>query len=231
MQAVKSNVSRRRVLGSALTLGAGTAIGATLSFPAVSLPLATGGRADLVHDELIRQLKEAVRAMRGDRPGEAARTVASTLRMLAAHYKASGLDEAFKSGLRAAIARDGRDAVLRWEANAEMAAAEARRFGVTEPPSRGPFNLVERERALEGMLENGCTIALLAAAAELARLAPQLDRTPAMPVGSRRCPATNAIVFAVEYVAAASCVIRPSFCAAFMGALLSLKTGLFLVGC
>src|SRR5262245_32783448 len=103
MQAVESNVSRRRVLGSALALGAGTAIGTTLSFPSAGIPLAAAGRADLVHDELIRQLKAGVRAMRGERPGEAARGVASTLRVLAAHYQAGGADDQFKSGLRAAV--------------------------------------------------------------------------------------------------------------------------------
>ena len=117
MQAVEFNVSRRRLLGSALVLGAGATIGSTLSFPSLGVPLAAAGRPDLVHDELIRQLKDGVRALRGARPGEAARGVAAVLRLLAAHYQATGVDADVQKRLRAAIARDGRDAVLRWEAD------------------------------------------------------------------------------------------------------------------
>jgi len=57
MQAVESNVSRRRLLGSALTLGAGAAIGSTVSFPSAGAALAAAGRQDLVHEELIRQIE------------------------------------------------------------------------------------------------------------------------------------------------------------------------------
>jgi hypothetical protein len=231
MQAVESNVSRRRLLGSALTLGAGTAIGATMSFPTVGVPLAAAGRQDLVHDELIRQLKEGVRAMRGSRPGEAARGVAATLRLLAAHYRGNGLDEQFKSRLRAAIARDGRDAVLRWEMDPAMFAAEARDFGVTVPVPREPFALAQRERALDDMLKNGCTAALLAAAGEISRRASQLDRMGLTPVAARQCGSTGGMVLSLELIAAASCLINPILCAGFMGAYLGLKVGLWIAGC
>jgi hypothetical protein len=126
MQAVESNVSRRRLLGSALTLGAGAAIGSTVSFPAMGGAVAAAAGQDLVHDELIRQLKAGVRGLQGARPGEAARSVAATLRLLAAHYRATGVDEQFKTALRKAIARDGRDAVLRRDMAPAMFAAEAR---------------------------------------------------------------------------------------------------------
>src|SRR5436190_8337588 len=153
MQAVESNVSRRRVLGSALTLGAGAAIGSTMSFPSSGAALAAAGRQDLVHDELIRQMKESVRALREGSPGAAARSLAATLRVLAAHYQSAGVDTQVKNGLQTAIARDGRDAVLRWEAGAAMRAAEARDFGVADLAlPREPFNLAERERALDALL-------------------------------------------------------------------------------
>jgi hypothetical protein len=126
-------VSRRRLLGSALTLGAGAAIGSTVSFPSIGVPLTAAGRKDLVHDELIRQLKTGVRGMGGERPAEAARTVAGILRILAAHYQSTDQDARFKTRLREAVARHGRDAVLRWEREATMLAAEAREFGVATP--------------------------------------------------------------------------------------------------
>jgi hypothetical protein len=227
MQAVESNVSRRRLLGSALTLGAGAAIGSTLSFPNVGVPLTAAGRPDLVHDELIRQLKEGVRALGGARPGEAARTVAGTLRLLAAHYQAGEVDAQVKKQLRAAIARDGRDAVLRWEADAAMFAAEARNFGVTVPVPREPFNLAAREHALDGMLKHGCTNALLATAAELTRLAPQLDRMGTTPIARRQCSGAEGMAYSLEFVALASCLVNPILCAGFGGAYFGLKLSLY----
>jgi hypothetical protein len=231
MQAVESNVSRRRVLGSALALGAGAAIGSTLSFPAIGVPLAAAGRADLVHDELIRQLNEGVRGMSGVRPGEAARSVAATLRVLAAHYRASGVDDNVKKRLRAAIAREGRDGVLRWEVDQSMRGAEARNFGVTVPLPREPFNIAERERALEAMLKTGCTPALLAAAAELTRMAPQLDRLPMSSVARRQCSGAQGMAYSLEFVALASCLLNPILCAGFGGAYFGLKLALWYFGC
>ena len=232
MQAVESNVSRRRLLGSALTLGAGAAIGTTLSFPSIGVPLTAAGRQDLVHDELIRQLKDGVRALRGARPGEAARSVAATLRLLAAHYQANGVDTQIKTQLGTAITRDGRDAVLRWEANAAMRAAEAREFGVADLPlPREPFNLAERERALQAMLAHGATPALLAAAAELTRLAPQLDRMGTTPVARRQCPGAQGMAYSLEFIALASCLLNPILCAGFGGAYFGLKLSLYYFGC
>jgi hypothetical protein len=232
MQAVESNVSRRRLLGSALTLGAGAAIGTTLSFPSVGVPLTAAGRQDLVHDELIRQLKDGVRALRGARPGEAARSVAATLRLLAAHYQANGVDTQIKTQLGTAITRDGRDAVLRWEANAAMRAAEAREFGVADLPlPREPFNLAERERALQAMLAHGATPALLAAAAELTRLAPQLDRMGTTPVARRQCSGAQGMAYSLEFIALASCLLNPILCAGFGGAYFGLKLSLYYFGC
>jgi hypothetical protein len=231
MQAVQSNVSRRRLLGSAMTLGAGAAIGTTLSFPSGGVPLAAAGRQNLVHDELVRQLKQGVEGLRGARPGEAARSVAGTLRVLAAHYKATGVDDQFKTGLRKAIARDGREAVLRWESEASMFAAESRRFGVTVPLPREPFNLAERERALDAVLKQGATPALLVAAAELTRLAPQLDRMGTSPIARRQCAGATGMAYSLEFIALASCLVNPILCAGFGGAYFGLKLGLYFAGC
>src|SRR5690349_8155714 len=126
MQVVQSNVSRRRFVGSALTLGAGATAGALVSFPRPEVAAAAGQTGqNAVHNELLRQLKAGVRGLRGARPGEAARALASTTRLLAAHYQASGLEAELKGNLEKALRRDGRDAVLRHEAG-EMFDAEAR---------------------------------------------------------------------------------------------------------
>jgi len=232
MQAVESNVSRRRLLGSALTLGAGAAIGSTMSFPSAGVALAAAGRQDLVHEELIRQMKDGVRALRGGTPGAAARSLAATLRVLAAHYQSADVDAQVKNGLRTAIARDGRDAVLRSEADAAMRAAEAREFGVADLVlPREPFNLAERERALEALLAHGATPALLAAAAELMRLAPQLDRVGVTPITRRQCSGTTGMAYSLEFIALASCLVNPILCAGFGGAYYGLKLSLWYFGC
>src|SRR5262245_22284836 len=129
MQAMQSVVRepvlpRRRFLGSAATLGAGAAIGASLSWPSAAVTAAPGGGRDLVHEEVVKQKKEGVRALRGPRAGEAARRLASTLRVLAAHQKATG-DADLQRRLQAAIRRDGRELFLRAEADPRMLAAEA----------------------------------------------------------------------------------------------------------
>lgn len=232
MQAVESNVSRRRLLGSVLTLGAGAAIGSTMSFPSPDVALTAAARQDLVHDELTRQLKDDVRALRGTRPGEAARGVAATLRLLAAHYQTSGVDAQIKTRLRAAIARDGREAVLRWEADPRARASEARDYGVADLPlARAPFNLPERERALDAMLARGVTPALLGAAAELTRLAQDLDRVSFTPVARRQCSGAEGMASSLEFVALASCLLNPALCAGFGGAYVGLTLSLHLFGC
>jgi hypothetical protein len=231
MQAVESNMSRRRLLGSALTLGAGAAIGSTLSFPSIGVPLAAAGRPDLVHDELIRQLKHAVGAMGGARPGEAARGAAGTLRLLAAHYRATGVDDQLRTRLRAAVGREGRNTVLQWEVDATALSAQARRFGITVPLPREAFDLTARERALAGALTHGCTPALLATAAELTRLAPDLERRGVTAVAARQCADVQGTAPRLEFIALASDLLDPSLHAGFDGAYLAFKLSLYMLGC
>jgi len=225
-------LARRRFLGSAAVLGAGAAIGTTLSFPSMDAPLVAASRQDLVHDELIRQLTQSVRALRGGRPGEAARSTAATLRLLARHYHAGGVDGDVQKRLRAAIARNGRDAVLRWEADAATRAAEARRFGVADLAlPREPFNLAERERTLDAMVARGVTPALLAAAAELTRLAPELDHAGVTPIARRQCSGVQGMAYSLEFVAQAAAYLKPILGTGFDGAYFGLKVSLWYSGC
>jgi hypothetical protein len=231
MQAIASDVPRRRFLASAATLGAGAAIGSTVSFPATTMTAAAGSDRDLVHDELVRQMKAGVRALRGPRPGEGARALSSTLRVLAVHFQTKGVDEDLKTRLRAAIARDGRDALLQHDPDAAMLAAEARDWGVDVPLPRDPFDPAARDRALREMLDSGATPALLTAAEQLARLAPQLDRQPASLVARRQCSGATGMAYSLEFVALASCLLNPILCAGFSGAYFGLKLGLYFAGC
>ncbi|HWN84394.1 MAG TPA: hypothetical protein VNN99_04560 [Vicinamibacterales bacterium] len=233
MQAVESKTSRRRFVGSALTLGAGTAIGATMSFPGAAVMATPGRGPDLVHDELVRQMKHGVRALRGPRGGEAAKRLAATTRVLAAHQQAGG-DAELRRRLQAAVRRDGREAVLRAEANPRMLAAEAREFGFDLPPIAEPFDRKARERALDTMLKQGASPALLAAADALERLAPALERGGVTTVAARdaeACPNLNAQLLFLEFVAITSCFWNPIACAGFQGAYWGLKLSIYLAGC
>lgn len=234
MQAVESNVSRRRLLGSALTLGAGTAIGSTVSFPSMGVPLTAGDR-DLVHDELVRQLKDGVRGLRGARPGEAARRLAATARLLAAHQ--AGGDADLRRRLQAAIRRNGREALVRAEADPAMLAGEARAFGFDRVPPAEPFDLAARERALDALLKHGASPALRSAADALERLAPTLERGAVTTVAAgddydqSACPNLSAALLALELIAITSCLINPILCAGFQGLYWGLKLSIYLAGC
>ena len=196
--------------------------------------MATPGRGpDLVHDELVRQMKHGVRALRGPRGGEAAKRLAATTRVLAAHQQAGG-DAELRRRLQAAVRRDGREAVLRAEANPRMLAAEAREFGFDLPPIAEPFDRKARERALDTMLKQGASPAPLAAADALERLAPALERGAVAMVAARdaeACPNLNAQLLFLEFVAITSCFWNPIACAGFQGAYWGLKLSIYLAGC
>jgi len=230
-------VARRRFLRSAVTLGAGTAIGATLSSPSMAVTAAHGEGSDIVHAELVRQLKDGVRALRGPRPGEAARRLAATARVLAAHQ--AGGDADLQRRLQAAIRRDGRDALLRAEANPAMLAAEAREFGFDRVPPAEPFDLAARERALDALLKNGASPALRSAADALDRLARTLERGAVTAVAARDdeidaaagCPNLSAALLALELIAITSCLLNPILCAGFQGLYWGLKLAIYMAGC
>ena len=231
-------VARRRFLRSAVTLGAGTAIGATLSSPSMAVTEAAhGGEADAVHAELVRQLKDGVRALRGPRPGEAARRLAATARVLAAHQ--AGGDADLQRRLQAAIRRDGREALLRAEANPAMLAAEAREFGFDRVPPAEPFDRAARERALDALLKQGASPALSSAAAALDRLARTLERGAVTTVAAgdddtvdaAGCPNLSAALLALELIAITACLINPILCAGFQGMYWGLKLAIYMAGC
>ena len=230
MQAMEVGVSRRRFMESAVTVGAGTAVGATISFPGAGPAAAATASQSAVHDELNRQIAAGVRALRGPRAGEAARTLASTVRVLAAHNRESGIDASLQRSLQKALQRDGREAVLQHDGSA-MFDAEARRFGVEHIP-REPSNRAARERALEAMQQRGPGAALLDAAVALERLAPQLDRQSiALAAARQSCPDLAAQLYFLEFVAMASCLWNPIACAGFQGAYWGLKFSIWAAGC
>jgi hypothetical protein len=155
------------------------------------------------------------------------------MRVLAAHQQAGG-DAELRRRLQAAVRRDGREALLRAEADPGMLAAEAREFGFTQPPTAEPFDRRVRERALDTMLKQGASPAMLAAADALERVAPALERGAVATVAAREaeaCPNLTAQLLFLEFVAITSCFWNPIACAGFQGAYWGLKAAIYLAGC
>ena len=153
--------------GRRSALGAGAAIGATLSFPRSASPLAAAGGQDLVHDELIVRSRQAC-----------ARCAAhGRARRRARGRDAAGAGRAL-SGRRASTRVHGSDCARQlrataatrccsWEAEPRCSPPRHASSASTMPLPREPFNLAERERALDGDADSmGARPALLAAAAE-----------------------------------------------------------------
>jgi hypothetical protein len=113
-----------------------------------------------------------------------------------------------------------------------MRAEEARELGLADVPlAREPFNLPERERALEAMLAHGATPALFAAATQLTRVATELDRRGTTPIARRQCSDAQGMAYSLEFIALTSCLLNPILCAGFGGAYFGLKLSLWYFGC
>jgi hypothetical protein len=225
-------VRRRRFIGSALTLGAGAAIGGSISFPSAGGVLAAEA-SNSVETEFLRQLHDGVRRLRGDKPGEAARKVASATRFLAAYYRGNGTDAAFTRRIQVLVRREGRSAFLRKEVDASMLTGELKKYGFAGPYLPEPADPARRSRVLAEMESKGVTGLMETAAAEFERLAAYLDARPALaPVAWRQqCPDLRAQLLFIEFIAAAACMVNPIFCAVFAGLLAGLKIALYMTGC
>jgi hypothetical protein len=192
--------TRRVFIGSAAALGS-AAVGSTLLFTSSDghVHAAQRGADDPVSRALRTQMQEAVKALHSSaRPGEAARKLASTLRLVVAHGTATGLDASLKATLRAQIRSRGRDAVLLSEIPEAKLAVELREFGVPAPP-RGPIDYAARNRALNDLQANGLTPRLLAAAAFFDSVSEQLDGAAILrPVALRKDSVNCADIAAVK---------------------------------
>jgi len=230
--AVHGAVQRRRFIGSALTLSAGAAIGSAISFPNAGGVLAAEASSS-VEAEFLRQLRDGVRSLKGDRPGEAARKVASATRFLSAYYRGNGTDGAFARRIQSLVRREGRSAFLRKEVDASMLTAELKAYGFAGPYLPEPADPARRSRVLAEMESKGVTGLMETAAAEFERLAAYLDARPALaPVAWRQqCPDLRGQLMFVEFIAAASCLVTPIFCAVFAGLLAGLKIAIYMSGC
>jgi hypothetical protein len=166
--------SRRAFFGSAATIGLGSAAGGALIFQG-SVGAQNRRQVDPVFDELRKELRASLRAMRDQTGGEAARRLALTLRISAAHARSSGADDQLKRALRRGLQREGRDAVLFHEMDQAMLAAETKAIGVVLPPLVLAPDPALRGQVLDAMLESGFTPLLTSAAARFDRVSRVLD--------------------------------------------------------
>jgi hypothetical protein len=229
---MQPHVGRRAFLGSAGVIGAGSAI--ALRFAPFQEEVNAQAH-DLVDKELRRQLREAVIGLRGTRRGEAARKLASTLRVVAAAYASNGTETTFKTKLRAMIRRDGKDALLLRDIDPRALAAELKEYGVTALPPVSPPDYALRAQTLDRLAAQGLSPQILVVAELFERIAEDVDAGPTMLVSARRtggqCPDLQIQIAIIEVMMIAACLINPITCAIFSGMYAGLRLSLAIFGC
>lgn len=170
---------------------------------AAGLPLLAGGGAtrafaqrrngatrtqDPVVDQLLADMKGAVRSLTKASSGEHTRRIASSLRLLAAWGESQQFDARVKDTIRGAIARDGRQALLRRTLDRAMFRVEAHDLGF-DARSNVPLpepSLVDdatRQEIVDDLLTNGVTARWRRVADTLDAAAIALDRQAALRTG------------------------------------------------
>jgi hypothetical protein len=170
---------------------------------AAGLPLLAGGGATLafaqrqsgaariqdpVVDQLLADMKGAVRSLSKAGSGEHTRRLASSLRVLAAWGSSRQLDARVKDTIQGVIGREGRQALLRRNVDRMMFRAEARVLGfdaqsnvpVSEP---AVIDDATRQKIVDDLLTNGVTGRWRQLADTLDAAASALDRQAALRAG------------------------------------------------
>lgn len=219
------------------------AAAATLTVPifaqrgSIRPPVAQG---DPVMEEITRTLEQAARALQAGPRGEVARQIAAANRMWAAWARANRLDDTLRSKLRAAIAREGRDAFL---ARGFDFRAEATLRGFKLPPSAAEVSRADRSKVVDEILRTGVSDRLGRLADVWEAAAPTIDRRfgAAAPIAARQIPecvsANGALIFA-KTVAFALCAppmvlepAGPALCASAGASIVALEWYLWYLGC
>ena len=219
------------------------AAAATLAIPvfaqqgSIGLPVAQG---DPVLEEIARQLERAARQLQSGPGGQAARQLAGATRMWAAWARANQLDDAVRSKLRAAIAREGRDAFLAREFDSR---AEARSRGFKMPPNTSDLSRADRSKVLDEILRSGVSDGIGRLASLWESAAPTIDRRfgAVAPIAARQIPecvsAHGALIYA-KTIAFALCLTPavaepagPALCTAAGASVLALEWYIWYMGC
>jgi hypothetical protein len=195
---------------------------------------------DPVLEEITRQLEQAATQLQSGPSGEAARRLAAATRMWGAWARANRFDDAFRSTLRAAIAREGRDAFIARQFDSR---AEAKLRGFTLPPNTGDVSRADRSKVLDELLRSGISDGLGRLANVWEAAAPTIDRRfgAVAPIALRQlpeCTSANASLMYSKTVAFALCMppavlepAGPALCAAAGASVLALEWYVWYLGC
>lgn len=175
----------RRVFVGSVVAGLPLVGGATASLMGAQRQGGAAQVQDPIVDQLLADMKGAVRGLSKASSGEQTRRLASSLRVLAAWGATNQFDPRVKETLRAVIRRDGRQSVLRRDVDPSMFRAEARALGfdgtsIVPPPVIASVDYATRERILDDMLANGVTAHWKTLADTLDFAAASLDRMASM---------------------------------------------------
>jgi hypothetical protein len=209
-------VGRREFLSSAAIVG----VGSITAGPVLVKGAHTAGHHTTgpVEQELVDQLGASLRGMRGARPGESTRQLASTLRFAAAHFKEKRIDADLKDFLRSTIRDEGRESLLRRQVDKRMLAAELQKLGVTAPLDLGPVDYAMREKALDVLLTTGLTPLMMQAADTLDRRSEALDRRGAITLSSAQepeqpqCPDLSSLLSIMDMTLLVACMFMQLAC-------------------
>jgi hypothetical protein len=225
-------VDRRVFLSSAAAAGIGSA-GLALAFPE-GLNAHVHDSGGIVDLEIEKQLRDGVQGLRGTKRGEAARQLASTLRMAAAQHKEKGTDEAFKAFLRREVKQEGRGSLLAREIDSTAFAKETRQFGISHVPALTPVDLGLRQKVLDSLIAGGFTPVLLNMAKTFDQLSEWIDNLPApllIRAQGSMCPDLTNQMRILEATLAISCIFNQIMCVVITGMWVGLLISLTASGC
>jgi hypothetical protein len=148
-----------------------------------------GATQDPIFNQLLADMKGAVRALSKSNSAEQTRRLASSLRLLSVWGTTNRIDTQVKETLRAAVTREGRDALLRREVDQAMFRAESRQFGfdgtsVVPLPAIPVVDYATKQRFVDDLVANGVTAHWSALADILEVAATSLDRRAALRSGN-----------------------------------------------
>lgn len=175
----------RRVFVGSVAAGLPLLVGATATLAGAQRQGGAARVRDPIVDQVLADMKGAVRGLSKASSAEQTRRLASSLRVLAAWGASNQFDARVQETIRGVIRRDGRQGLLRQDVDRAMFKAEARELGfegtsVVPLPVIPSVDYAARDRIVDDILANGVTAHWKTLADTLDAAAASLDRTASM---------------------------------------------------
>lgn len=234
---MRQEVGRRAFVGTVIA-GVPFFTEAALARPQSTGAAAHMHAADRVSEELLRQFRGAVTSLRETGKAEHARTIASILRLSAAHADALGLDATWKRALEQHLRRDGLQSIIGQDIDPQRWQAEVAFFGA--PELQPPFvSAADREKGVNAILSPGIVASLQRAAADFdARaggLARRTDHGDFTLVQYADCGGLNNMLSIIQWEIAIACGLAyidgGAACAFLTGTYIGLQAMAWWYGC